>query len=803
MISEADTETLFFYVERTFGGPSAVELSGTMLRKAIGLPVSQFAQELHDKKIEATSSPQIVDDDTCEPVIRENLKHQHQHQRFKAWQHSHPNSRVPNSQEYGGLLTPEQRRACNFVATKANTLIKACVAVDTQGEGQVPWGVLYEAMKKAGINLQADELEVVRRTLLDKPPTLEDPIMISEHESGFDAAKAVGVEWRAPVAYPSIVFKLRALLEVDDRTPKQSNEGDYDKSENAAPNGFRTMSHMSNEQNLHRNFDHAASGVTKAPDETQPQLEKKIDDGPHEDNGSKTHEADNCDKLDTSNTAVDEATEANHADSEPYDGYDGGGPGKLDVLARAPGGIALAFTGLEAEDPLEGKDNLQTEDDSDVKIDPRNMEGTLAYYAAKRDATHGPLPSQKRHGTVNAQGNGDAHFLDLSLHRTSAELADRNRGKRHTLPNRASKSPSRAGVMSEECNSFDSSGTYNFPRLGRNFEDDDRHPNTVSEELPLVMNHEAASHAMSEGRSETRHLQNHQGQTYRGRRHSLSENGRTVNDSREFEHAMLVKLGGQNGLGVGDEDDMNFREAVRQNAPEELAREAMRWRHRRGVALQTLAQQRAPLAGVFRRIDTKNSGVLNVAGIAELLRSPALNLALTADNYAVGNIDGALRLATELVNTANEEEARTSNELDRSVGPFIEALDYTDLVRVISLEAQATVEDDGLFKPDSVKVAAAQASIDHAEYPSTAGLASSHSGVFESNFSDHRHSAQEISPDAMDAIISAKIRGTVSNNSFTTFINHSSLHDAYSSILTRCSTFRLPQMGQRLVTFVR
>ena len=80
VISEADTETLFFYVERTFGGPSAVELSGTMLRKAIGLPVSQFAQELHDKKIEATSSPQIVDDDKCEPVDRENLKHQHQHQ---------------------------------------------------------------------------------------------------------------------------------------------------------------------------------------------------------------------------------------------------------------------------------------------------------------------------------------------------------------------------------------------------------------------------------------------------------------------------------------------------------------------------------------------------------------------------------------------------------------------------------------------------------------------------------------------------------------------------------------------------
>ena len=124
MISEADTETLFFYVERTFGGPSAVELSGTMLRKAIGLPVSQFAQELHDKKIEATSSPQIVDNDKCEPVDRENLKHQHQHQRFKAWQHSHPNSsRVQTSQEHGGLLTPEQRRACNLVATKANTLI--------------------------------------------------------------------------------------------------------------------------------------------------------------------------------------------------------------------------------------------------------------------------------------------------------------------------------------------------------------------------------------------------------------------------------------------------------------------------------------------------------------------------------------------------------------------------------------------------------------------------------------------------------------------------------------------------------
>ena len=69
------------------------------------------------------------------------------------------------------------------------------------------WGP-FPGHDEAGISFQPDELEVVRRTLLGNPPTVEDPVMTDGYATGAAAAQAVGVEWRASIAYPSIVCKL-------------------------------------------------------------------------------------------------------------------------------------------------------------------------------------------------------------------------------------------------------------------------------------------------------------------------------------------------------------------------------------------------------------------------------------------------------------------------------------------------------------------------------------------------------------------------------------------------------------------
>jgi hypothetical protein len=767
VISEADTETLFFHVERAYGGPSALELSGTTLRKALGLPVSAAAQQLLDQQVNASTFQQDEDSVGARRDVSRTVRGQReQQQQYKAWQHTHP--AAASSRDGGGLLSSDQRRACNMVAAKANTIIKLCAAVDSAEEGEVPWGAFSEAMTKAGISFQPDELEVVRRTLLGNPPTVEDPVMTDGYATGAAAAQAVGVEWRASIAYPSIVFKLRSLLENDQRTPKpritEHDRGrDIGESEEAEENGSlkqRIVEFADTSPNM-ADADRAMAS-TGTPYEAQPPRE-----GGEKDEDFQQAAADDAaaaaGTVAAALAAVNDTTpqrEVEVQEEEPYDGYDGGGPGKLDVLARAPGGIALAFTGPGAEDgPLEGTAFEVGVVEEPPKKTQEVEKGTLAYYAAKRAKMHGPLPSQKWHGRRRrGVPAGETDQSAVRPHRTSAELADRQRGKRHTSSERASLSPSRAGVLSTAQDVYDESGTYNFAKLGRNFDGISLRPNSASGEFPLVLKHDAN---VTEGG--TSQFKNHQGQVIKGRGRSTSADGRGINDSREFENAMLVKLGGQNGLGVGDEDDIAFREAIRRNAPEELSREAARWRHRRAIALQTLTQQRALLAGVFRRVDSSNSGVLNVAELAELLRSPGLDLALSADDYAVGNIDGALRLAAELVNSANEEEAERQANLDHSVGAFVEALDFNQLMRVVSREAQATVDGMHFKSSDRDKGSDVGDSEILAQIPSAGApseiLASA--GRLPSSNKNRAAISEPASAEVMDAIIAEKIRGTV------------------------------------------
>ena len=163
-------------MERAYGGPSALELSGTTLRKALGLPVSAAAQQLLDQQVNASTFQQDEDSVGARRDVSRTVRGQReQQQQYKAWQHTHP--AAASSRDGGGLLSSDQRRACNMVAAKANTIIKLCAAVDSAEEGEVPWGAFSEAMTKAGISFQPDELEVVRRTLLGNPPTVEDPVM--------------------------------------------------------------------------------------------------------------------------------------------------------------------------------------------------------------------------------------------------------------------------------------------------------------------------------------------------------------------------------------------------------------------------------------------------------------------------------------------------------------------------------------------------------------------------------------------------------------------------------------------------
>lgn len=768
VISEADTETLFFYVERTYGGPSALELSGTTLRKALGLPISAAAQQLLDKQIKSSIFAQMEDDEDGQAKVQGDgqLKEQ---QQYKAWQHTHSTTSTTRGDCGGGLLSPDQRKACNVVAAKANTIIKLCRAVDSAGEGEVPWRAFSEAMTKAGILLRPDELEVVRRTILGNPPTVRDPVMVNEYESGSDAAEAVGVEWGAPIVYPSIVFKLRSLLEEDQRTPEQPGydpEAAVETIGGGSGGGARQTVQFANDSDDMAVADRAMT-MAGTPYEARPPRDK-IDGRDDADHGKEALDFQEAIADDTEDKAAVPAASAHspagdNADTEPYEGYDGGGPGKLDVLARAPGGIALAFTGAAAEEPLEGEDANEKQEVDEAAISPGEVKGTLAYYAAKRARAHGPLPSQKSRGQRQGdqQLEDETSYGDMMRHKTASELADRERGRRHTAPERAWQSPSRAGVLSNEYKVYDDSGAYNFTKLGRNFADASLHPSQVSGDLPLAMDHGAEAH---EG--DGPQFKNHQGQPIKGRGRSTGADGRSVNDSREFEHAMLVKLGGQNGLGVGDEDDVAFREAVRRSAPEELAREAARWRHRRAVALQTLTQQRAILAGVFRRVDATNSGVLNVAGLADLLRSPGLDLALSADDYAVGNIDGALRLAAELVNSANEEAAEQQTSLDRSVGAFVEALDFNQLMRVVSREARATMPEGERTSSHGNRHELPGNAFGSPEHQPSAGapseLMAASGGLSLSSSKKWGAVAEPASTEAMDAVIAEKIRGTVS-----------------------------------------
>lgn len=93
-------------------------------------------------------------------------------------------------------LTSSQRRACHLVVTKANTVVRRCEKLDASGDGVVTWPAFEAALIGAEIYLRPDELSLMKGALVQR---------LDEEDGSAEGH----------VAYPSVAFKLRSLVEGD------------------------------------------------------------------------------------------------------------------------------------------------------------------------------------------------------------------------------------------------------------------------------------------------------------------------------------------------------------------------------------------------------------------------------------------------------------------------------------------------------------------------------------------------------------------------------------------------------------
>ena len=82
------------------------------------------------------------------------------------------------------------------MVTKANAVVRRCEKVDASGDGRVPWQAFEAALIGAEIYLRLDELSLIKRALVEQEG--------DEDEDGRSGGY---------VAYPSVAFKLRSLVE--------------------------------------------------------------------------------------------------------------------------------------------------------------------------------------------------------------------------------------------------------------------------------------------------------------------------------------------------------------------------------------------------------------------------------------------------------------------------------------------------------------------------------------------------------------------------------------------------------------
>jgi hypothetical protein len=177
-VRDADIEALLFFATRAFGADT---LSTPALRLLLGLPVSATGRAQLDRDRTVAS----LRDDGCDDDYY-GVGGSGESSRVPTaarWPHADPPPPKPSG--VSTTLTAAQRRACHLVATKANAVVRRCAAVDDDGGGLVPWSAFAAALVAAEVYLRPDELTVVER--------------------------AVAKEGR--VAYPSVAFKLRSLVD--------------------------------------------------------------------------------------------------------------------------------------------------------------------------------------------------------------------------------------------------------------------------------------------------------------------------------------------------------------------------------------------------------------------------------------------------------------------------------------------------------------------------------------------------------------------------------------------------------------